>query len=902
MNRFKISLLTCFLSLTCTFLNAQYVTISDSNFVNYLGTVLSPPALISDQLDTTHSQVINLQNIGCFNNNISSLEGIQYFDNLQSLNCSNNLLTELTYLPNTISTLLCANNDISLLVNFPSAAVIIDCSWNSIDSLPTLPTPLLSLYCDGNNLNTLPPLPSSLEILQCRSNQISALPNLPQSLTNLRCSANPLATIPSLPQFLIELNCTHSQLTILPSLPQALSTLDCGFNQLINLPVLPNSLTYLSCYTNQLNQLPILPASLTYLNCQSNQLTSLPSLPTTLIELLCHDNLINTLPSLPSSLNKLQCGDNLLTSIPNLPGSLTFLGCGFNQLTALTPLPPSLTTLYCDFNQLTSLPPLPSSLKYLYCDDNQLSIIPPLPDTLIEFWCNVNPTLSCLPELTTIGNLQFTGTGIQCLPNYGNITNSIPPLNTFPLCDPFNMNNCNFYYNISGQVYADDNNNCNIDSGEYSMIGAKINLYQGGNIIQQGFTGQGGLYTLDTQLGTYDYSLDTVGVPFLVSCPPSGIHSSILTALDSTDLGMDFGIECKPGFDVGVSSISQTSGQFFPADTATILVRAGDMSNFYNLNCASGTGGSIIINYTGPIQYAGNVPGSLLPTVTPNTLIYTIPDFGLSNFNEDFKFYVTTDTSAQAGQQVCFNINVTPVVNDNEPANNTITHCYQVVNSFDPNDKQVHPDGDLHIWDEWLNYTIRFQNTGTAAAQNIVITDTLDSNLQESTFSYLGSSHDPFIQVIGNIVKFSFPNINLPDSTSDEPNSHGYIQYKIKVDNNLPIGSIIENTAAIYFDFNPPVITNTTLNTIIAPIGITEHSDITLSIYPNPAKEMINVISSEILNLIKIYDVQGRCIHSENVQSRESLIDICKISSGAYHIVVGEFSDHVIRRMFIISR
>ena len=115
-----------------------------------------------------------------------------------------------------------------------------------------------------------------------------------------------------------------------------------------------------------------------------------------------------------------------------------------------------------------------------------------------------------------------------------------------------------------------------------------------------------------------------------------------------------------------------------------------------------------------------------------------------------------------------------------------------------------------------------FQNTGNASAQHIYIVDTLDNNIDESSIQLLAYSHEPMVQVKGKAVRFNFANINLPDSVNDEPNSHGYVQYKVKRKGNLPVGTQIRNTAYIYFDFNAPVVTNTTVNTLTIPSSVPE--------------------------------------------------------------------------------
>jgi len=505
---------------------------------------------------------------------------------------------------------------------------------------------------------------------------------------------------------------------------------------------------------------------------------------------------------------------------------------------------------------------------------------------MLSCYLQDNTNLHCLPEIKTINTLVFTNTGIQCIPNYGNVQISSPDHTNLPICNLFNAIICDFYYNITGHVFFDINQNCFVDLGEASIQGLKINVFQGGNLIQQGYTSHTGLFSLDTELGTYDYTLDTVEAPYFIACPSGGFHNSVLTASDSLDYGMDFGLQCKPGFDIGVVTVVQNLPRFSPGDTSIVITKAGDITKLYNLNCSSGISGTVVIDYSGPVQFAGNFPGSLIPNVTPNTLTYNISDFGNNNLSSDFKFFMYTDTTTTLGQQVCFNVTVTPSISgDNNTANNSLSHCFAVVNSFDPNNKEVNPIGDILQGQEWLTYTINFQNTGNAPAQHIVITDTLDANIQEATFAYLGSSHDPFIQVNGNVVIFSFPNINLPDSTNNEPNSHGYVQYKVKIDAGLPIGATIENTAAIYFDFNAPVITNTTLNTVVAPNGINEISNNFFTVYPNPSSEKITIRSTSTgLHKLILTDVAGRIVYKNEFTGNEFNFYVNEFASGMYFL------------------
>lgn len=910
MKKFYSKILPAFIFYFC-FLRAgaQYVTIPDTSFVNWLNANGYASCMSGNMMDTTCGAVVNATTVYCGSKNIFDLDGIQYFDNLSLLSCYDNNLTTLPLLPSTLQQLFCETNYISNLPQLPSTLTLLSCLNNNLASLPTLPSSLnwlncnnnqltslqaissslTYLNCSNNQLSTLPALPSSLIFLSCDYNLLSNLPALPSSMQTITCRFNQLSSLPILPNSLTNLLCDNNQLSSLPTLPSSLTTIHCFYNQLVSLPPLPNSLTELRCYDNLLTSLPTLPNLLSYLDCSDNQLTSLPALSNSLTVLFCTDNQLTALPTLPNSLTDLYCFSNQLTYLPSLPNSLERLICSDNLLTSIASLPNSLEELTCYLNQLANLPVLPNSLVWLDCRYNQLTILPELSDSLYFLGISDNPNLFCLPELKRIISLEFANTSIQCIPNYGNVANSNPPLSSLPLCDLFNANNCDVYWNISGKVYNDSSNNCIAEPNELRLSNFKLMLDSAGTLIQQTYTGGEGLYSFDTDTGTYTYTVDTTGLPILVSCPVAGFQTSVLTALDSMDYGMDFGMQRKPGFDVGVKSVVRDSGLFRPANFARVKIAAGDISNLFGLHCATGTSGAVEIILSGPVAYVSAAAGSLTPVVSGDTLLYSIADFGTVNFNSDFKIIVQTDTSALAGQQICFSVNVTPVTGDLNATNNSLQHCFTVVNSFDPNNKEVFPDGNIDTSQHWLTYTINFQNTGTAPAQHIYILDTLDSDFDESTFALLSYSHNPLTQVVGNVVRFNFPNINLPDSVSDEPNSHGYVQYKVKLKNGLPFSTVIQNTANIIFDFNAPVVTNTTVNEIVNLTGLTlspSPKERGVVLFPNPVtKNELTILFPSSLNTpvtFELYDITGRKVFSQLILSSatQQIIRLPEISTG----------------------
>ncbi len=172
--------------------------------------------------------------------------------------------------------------------------------------------------------------------------------------------------------------------------------------------------------------------------------------------------------------------------------------------------------------------------------------------------------------------------------------------------------------------------------------------------------------------------------------------------------------------------------------------------------------------------------------------------------------------------------------------------------AYDPNDKVVTPAGMDSLGYippsiETLDYTIRFQNTGTDTAFTIVIKDELDSNLNWFSLIPIASSHDMHVEVEDNgEVIFTFDNIMLPDSNVNELASHGFVRYKIDINDDVALGTEINNTANIYFDLNPAIVTNTTINTVdcidTAIITLGDEADNFLCINSGP----VDIISDKL--------------------------------------------------------
>lgn len=409
-----------------------------------------------------------------------------------------------------------------------------------------------------------------------------------------------------------------------------------------------------------------------------------------------------------------------------------------------------------------------------------------------------------------------------------------------------------------------------------------IKLYDASNNLI-GQTNTYGVYQFPVGDGNYTVVIDTVGMPFSVQCQFPGIDSTLVLSSTEPLAQIDFDIFCDPGLtDVGVQAVTPF-GWVFPGQQHGVNISAGDFV------CPSSTNGTMTVTIMGPVTYAGVNGAAIVPAVSGNVLTYDVADFGNSNLGQLFSFLLTTDNTAQVGDSVCISVTITTSVLDSDPSNNTLHFCYPVVNSYDPNMKEVSPGNVSPGYNDWFTYTLHFQNTGNAPAFNIRLLDTLDTDLDLGSFEMLTYSHPSTYSIMGNRLTVHFPNIMLPDSTEDEMGSHGYFQYRIKPRTNLPEGTQIKNTCHIYFDFNEPITTNTTINdfTLTLPEQFSGRS---VKLYPNPTSGQFRIETPWAHSLITVYDVTGSVISSMASNTSFSNINLESHTSGLYLVQVSSGS------------
>jgi uncharacterized repeat protein (TIGR01451 family) len=837
----------------------KWLRVDGSNITNLTGiesfTNLQFFSCIYNQLTSLNvSGLTNLQFLYCYNNQLPSLN-MTGLTNLQYLNCYNNQLTSLnvTGLTN-LQNLNCSNNQLpSLDVSGLSNLQSLSCNNNLLPSL---------------NVSGL----SNVQTLECSFNQLTSL-NVSglTNLQNLNCYVNQLPSIDvSGLTNLLSLDCFSNQLTSLNvSGLTNLQELNCNYNLLPSLNV--SGLTNLQSLECDSNLLPSLNVSgltnLQNLRFMENQLTSLDvSGLTNLQDLRCAGNQLTSLDvSGLTNLQDLWCFENQLTSL-NVSGltNLQDLFCDYNQLTNLNVSSlTNLQSLYCNNNQITSLDVSNlTNLQNLECRNNQLLINLFIKNGLngyIDF--SNNPTLRyiCADE----EQIEF----IQSMITYYGYTNC--HVNSYCSFTPGGA-----FYTIQGNNRIDINaNGC--DASDINFPNLKLSFTNGtntGNLIAD----TTGAFHYDVQAGTqtftptlenpayFNVSPTTASVTFPTTASPftqnfcitaNGIKNDVEVTIIPIAVA-------RPGFDAFYKIIYKNKGN---------QVANGSLSFTFNDAIMDLVTASPIVNATATNSLSWNY-ANLNP-------------FETREINLTFNTNSPMETPAVNGGDI-LNYNATIIgATDETPNDNSFTLNQTVVNSYDPNDKTCLEGTTItpSMVGNYVHYVIRFENTGTFAAQNVVIRDMIDTTKFDITTLVPQSSSHEFVTRITNTnkVEFIFENINLP---FDDANNDGYVAFKIKTKPTLVLGNTFTNTASIYFDYNFPIITNTTTTTVAA-LGNQDFdfgSVFTLS--PVPAKDLLTITTKQtvVVSSINIYNTLGQLVqvHTNPTET----IDVSGLQSGSYFV------------------
>ncbi|MEI8279718.1 MAG: T9SS type A sorting domain-containing protein [Bacteroidota bacterium] len=438
---------------------------------------------------------------------------------------------------------------------------------------------------------------------------------------------------------------------------------------------------------------------------------------------------------------------------------------------------------------------------------------------------------------------------------------------------PYTYNLCR---TLPIKVFNDYNSNCILDSYPESLANysTTLEIDSNGVPIDTISVLSGINYNAYGNIGdVYQFKVLSTAIGLTTTCPASGIITDTLAIGNNATKYIGFQYVGAPGFDLSEQVSLQTG---MHAQQGHLIV-----NNTYS----APQNGIVTVNFSPKYVYQSAYPAPA--SVNGTTLTWNLNNLsaiytGSTNIN-----YTLTvqGTWLSLGDTVHSDLTVTPIFGDANPTNNACVRIDTVTSSFDPNEMQVSPEGTILAGTQ-LTYTIGFENTGNDTAQNIYVLDTLSNYLDIHSLAMVASSNNVIISKTWNgtnwVLKLDFPNIKLLDS-SHHNQCNGMVVFTIKTKTGLAAGTVIPNSAGIYFDDNPVVLTNTVYNTIVVFANTVK--DITNSItniYPNPTNSILHIDDLKESATYHILNMLGQSVQQGSLQQGANIISIAAFPAGIY--------------------
>ncbi|MCP4437435.1 MAG: T9SS type A sorting domain-containing protein [Aureispira sp.] len=787
---------------------------------------------------------------------------------------------------------------------------------------------LQQLTCSYNNLTNLDlSNNTALTYLNCYSND----------LTSLNLSNNTALTT---------LNCTENNLSSLGlSNNIALTNLSCHENNLVNLDVSNNIM-------------------LTVLWCANNNLTSLNLINNTVLSTLnCHTNNIANLDvSNNIMLTVLQCGNNSLTNLDvNNNTALSILNCNINNITNLDVSNNTmLTELWCDNNSLTNLDVSNNTtLSIFSCLNNLPTMEIWVPSIAVA---NSNSSFYKDPSATWVENCAFSkaAVGIITIDTNNNCTADSTEQKWPNQLLKFEKGATTIYAatNDSGNYIA------HLDTGAYTASVAEDNHpYWAACPSSQTVTVDTNynLQTVDFVVQSNiqcPYLEVDISAPFLRRCFDNNYYVTYCNkgTVTAPNAYVEVELDTTLYYNSSTATLLSQVGNIYRFDEGNVAVgECGSFSIDVTVSCNAQLGqvhcaeahiypDSLCLSSINDIQVIDSCSNyTILYQVTNYADVFvsplsyliledtTVVDTGSIQLNMGQSItigYYTGGSTKQyqlliaQGNSDYYTISHRQSCNSNTinmemPYHPTVQHpsiafdCQNNRGSYDPNDKRALQKGAglaHYIYPNTaLEYHIRFQNTGTDTAIFINILDTLSPFLNVASLQMGASSHPytwelrPAKPTGEKVLKITFDPIYLLDSNVNEAASHGFIKFKINQVPNLPNQTLIENNAAIYFDYNAPIITNTAFHTVCdncLDINITGNGGVITStlatedaqsfqIYPNPSTGQLYIQQASAAEAtLSLYNINGQQLLQQQTQQQLTTLNLQTYPAGAYILQV----------------
>ncbi len=443
---------------------------------------------------------------------------------------------------------------------------------------------------------------------------------------------------------------------------------------------------------------------------------------------------------------------------------------------------------------------------------------------------------------------------------------------------------------VSGNVYYDSDNDANYDSNVDSPWQNALVLVEPGGVILT--TDANGQFSANLGAGTYTFSL-------------LNIYNGNYSVTSSESITVVIGPDNDDVTDVNFSIYPDEFVNDLQVTMTGDIPIAGFATNYWvNVKNVGSTvvNGVVNLDLDDLLTYESSSiePSNIDDEDDIEWTFYNLPP------NEEFNVNLMAEVAVEifgTPLNSSVSVNLADDLIEANPEDNYYPLNQEIVSSYDPNDKLITKneafEEDYVLLGEELEYTIRFQNTGNYQAFNVRLEDPIDPSLDLSTIETVGSSHPYEFEIRDDgVVVWYFNNINLPDSLSNEPESHGFVKYRIRPLENVEVNTEVKNTAYIYFDFNPAVVTNTveTTYTDVLP-GIIQQEpnrlyDVSRAV-PNPFTESTEIrldFDDPSIKMLKIFDASGKVLKTIDIQGDKTIkIDREGLDNGIYfYEIVGD--------------
>ena len=451
-------------------------------------------------------------------------------------------------------------------------------------------------------------------------------------------------------------------------------------------------------------------------------------------------------------------------------------------------------------------------------------------------------------------------------------------------------------------AFLDANSNGTQDSGEQNFPLGQFTYEINNNGNVHNIVSPTGIYTIYDTNSSNSYDLSYAIDPNYSSSYgiTTSLYSNINVVIGSGMQTYNFPITIsQPYNDLAVNIIPVNAPRpGFTYQNKVVYTNNG------NQTIASGT---VTFNHDPLVSIFANTQTGTLPIANGFTYGFTnlLP---FESREMTVSMQIPTIPTVNLGGLLTNTASIAPLTGDVVPTNNWTNNTQIIIGAYDPNDKmEAHGEKILYSTfnsNDYLTYTIRFENTGTASAENVRVNDILDAGLDKSTIKMISASHPYIMDRVERNVNWIFNDIQLPPSFADTNIGKGYITFQIKPMPGYAIGDIIPNTASIYFDFNPPIITNTFTTEFVQQLGVGEFENADFVFYPNPVSDIvtIKVKNTGVITNIAVYDVSGKMIIAQKPITALSIqtLDLSSVSKGMYLLeVTNDTNLKVVKKLIV---